>query len=182
VFPQDWVARGAVRGAYGLKGWIRVDPFATDGMVLAGASVWWLAQGQARRSLTVEESRRHGQSMLAKCVEIDSKEAADTLRGATAGVARSDFPPLRNGEYYLADLVGRGVVNRQGVELGTIVGLRSGKAADAQGAQAQWIEVLGNRVVGAQGPHAPSLLIPLIDQYVDAIDADSVRVDWQTDW
>jgi 16S rRNA processing protein RimM len=179
VTPDDLVELGAVRGAYGLKGWVRVEPFAADGMVLESVHRWWLLQGSERHELVLREVKRHAESIVAKWEGCESKEAADALRGATLAVARSDFPPPGEGEHYLSDVVGHRVVNRQGIELGTVSGLRSSKNRDERGAASQWLEVK-SRVNDGDG----SLLIPLIDQYVDAIEPDAalIRVDWQSDW
>jgi 16S rRNA processing protein RimM len=88
-------------------------------------------------------------------------------------VARHDFPPLPDGEYYWVDLVGAQVVNRQGATLGTVRGLRSNGAHD----------ILEVERDGRQPPAAP-VLIPLVAAYVDGIDlpAMRIRVDWDEDW
>ncbi|HVE88273.1 MAG TPA: ribosome maturation factor RimM [Burkholderiaceae bacterium] len=167
--PRDLIKLGAVRGAYGLKGWVRIAPFAADGGVLEAVRHWWLL-GAASQSLTLQEVRRHATSILAKWEGCESKEAADALKGRTIAIARSDFPALSEGEHYLSDVVGYRVVNREGSGLGTVSGIRSGAAA-------QWLELEACE-------KGESLLIPLIEQYVDAIDSDArtVRVDWKSDW
>ena len=168
--PEDLIELGAVRGAYGLKGWVRVTPFAVDGSVLESARRWWLLGSAEPRRLALQEVKRHAESILAKWEGCESKEAADALKGGVVAVARSDFPALGEGEHYLNDVVGYRVVNREGCELGSVAGIRSGSAT-------QWLEVEGDG-----GP--PSVLIPLVDQYVDAIEpnAKMIKVDWQSDW
>ena len=171
--PADLIELGAVRGAYGLKGWVRITPLAADGDVLEAVRQWWLL-GKTSQPLTLQQVKRHAESILAKWEGCESKEAADALKGAMIAVARSEFPVLREDEHYLSDMVGYRVLNRQGVELGKVTGIRSGTAA-------QWLEVRPNRPAGGDGP---PLLIPLVDQYVEAIEpkANAVKVDWQTDW
>jgi ribosomal 30S subunit maturation factor RimM len=76
------------------------------------------------------------------------------------------------GQHYLGDVLGSRVVNRSGETLGEVSGLR---ASEAAGVQRQWLEVAdGNE----------THLIPLLERYVDAVDAAGklVRVDWQRDW
>lgn len=171
--PGDLVELGAVRGAYGLKGWVRITPFAADGAVLESVRCWWLLSSSQPRELAVQEVMRRAQSIFAKWAGCDSKEAADALKGGTIAVARSDFPVPGHGEHYLNDVVGYCVVNRDGVVLGTVSGVRTGAAS-------QWLEV------GAVDEDAggKSLLIPWVDQYVDAIEteAQTIRVDWQSNW
>jgi 16S rRNA processing protein RimM len=174
--PGDLIELGAVRGAYGLKGWVRIAPFAIDGVVLERVHQWWLLGGPEPLALAVQYVKRHAESILAKWTGCESKEAADGLKGGTIAVARSDFPTLGEGEHYLSDVVGYRVVNRDGFELGAVSGLRIGGAESGSGA-AQWLEVEG-------GPQGQSLLIPLVDQYVEAIESDArvSRVDWQSNW
>jgi 16S rRNA processing protein RimM len=174
VAPEDLIELGAVRGAYGLKGWVRIAPFAADGSVLEAVRRWWLL-GDQPRPLALQAVKRRAESILAKWEGCETKEAADTLKGGVVAVARSDFPVLDEGEYYLGDVVGCRVLNREGAELGTVTSIRSGAAT-------QWLEVKQDG--SAEGDRGLSLLIPLVDQYIDAIEpsASTVKVDWQSDW
>jgi len=176
VAPAGLIELGAVRGAYGIRGWVRIAPHSTDGGVLEAVREWWILrdgeQGQEQQRVTVEGCRRHGTSILAKWPGCESKEAADALKRATVAVAREAFPPLPEGEHYLGDVLGSRVVNRAGETLGEVSGLRANEAA---GVRRQWLEV-------ADG--SATHLIPLVEQYVDEVDAAGklVRVDWQRDW
>ena len=175
--PGKLIELGAVRGAYGLKGWVRIAPFAADGVVLESVRRWWLLGGEKPLELTVQEVKRHTESILAKWVGCESKEAADTLKGATIAVARSDFPALDEDEHYLSDMVGYRVINRQGIELGAICGIRSGDGENGRSAAAQWLEVRA-------GDQRGTLLIPLVDRYVEGIEPEVrlIRVDWESNW
>jgi 16S rRNA processing protein RimM len=174
VAPKDLIELGAVRGAYGLQGWVRIAPFAAEGSVLETVRQWWLL-GEQPRPLTLQAVKRRAESILAKWEGCETKEAADALKGGVVAVARSDFPVLDDGEYYLGDVVGYRVLNREGAELGMVTGVRSGTAM-------QWLEVEHDGP--EEGDRGLSLLIPLVDQYVDAIEpgTKTVKVDWQSDW
>ncbi|HEU0202984.1 MAG TPA: ribosome maturation factor RimM [Burkholderiaceae bacterium] len=183
--PDDLVELGAVTGSYGVRGWVKVRPFG-DGEVLRAARTWWLvrqpqrpphpppnseADGrqQAAQQVTVQACRRHSGTLIAKWSGWDKPEAIEALRGAVVLVARADFPALKEGEFYWVDLIGAQVVNRAGVNLGCVSGLRNNGAQD---------------LLEVQGDQAAPLLIPLIPQYVDEVDvaARNVRVDWELDW
>lgn len=170
--PADLIELGAVRGAYGVRGWARIAPHAVDGGVLDAVRDWWLIRDGHRQRLTLDGCRRHGTSILAKWPGCESKEAADALKGATVAVARGQFPPLPDGEHYLSDVLGSRVVNRAGESLGEVSGLRANEVA---GVLRQWLEVVDG---------AATHLIPLVEAYVDEVDAAGkvVRVDWQRDW
>lgn len=170
--PADLIELGAIRGAYGVRGWARIAPHAADGGVLESVRDWWIVRGTSRQPVRVEASRRHGGALLAKWPECETKEAVEALKGAAVAVARGQFPPLPEGEYYLSDLLGSRVMNRTGETLGKVSGLRTSEAA---GVLRQWLEV-----TDASG----TVLIPLVEPYVEHVDAAArmVRVDWQRDW
>jgi 16S rRNA processing protein RimM len=176
--PDDLVELGVVRGAYGLRGWVRIARYAADGSVLESVPRWWLTGRGLPQRLVIEGAKRSGEALVAKWRGCDVKEAADALKGAVVAVARSDFPPLAPGEHYWSDLAGSRVVNRAGRELGRIAGLRT----DGKGAQ--WLEVRVERKGSRQSKAPETMLIPLVEQYVDEVDTDAglIRVDWQEDW
>lgn len=167
--PPDLVELGVVRGAYGLKGWVRIVPHDVQAEVLRAARTWWLKQGGAVTGFDVTGVRRHGAGIVARLNACDSPEAAERLRGATVAVARSDFPAPMAGEFYWIDLIGARVINRGGAELGKVTGLRNNGAQDL-------LEVTGEA--------GKELLVPLVEGYVEAIDAPGgvIRVDWEMDW
>lgn len=170
--PDDLVELGRVGGAYGVQGWVRIAPHATDGDVLGAVDAWWLIKDRQATPIQVTERRRHGSEWRARWPGCETKEAADALKGAKVAVERSRFPKLEPGAYYLTDLVGSNVVNRDGHDLGTITGLR---ASEVAGIVRQWLEVSDGEA---------TRLIPLVAPYVDEVDAVGrvVRVDWQRDW
>lgn len=166
--PADLVELGAVRGAYGVKGWVRIQPFDAEAAVLRQAKRWWLQGKDAGRAMAVESVRRHGELVLAKWAGVDLPEPVDRLKGATVAVPRSEFPPLPDGEYYWCDLIGAEVVNRAGERLGKVEALNSNGAQDL-------LEVVKGE---------STLLVPLVPAYIDSVDVPArlIRVDWQADW
>ncbi len=156
-----------LRGAYGVRGWVRVQPHSQTAEVLQASRNWWLMRKPARE-VRVGGLRRHGGGWVAKLEGVDTPEEADGLRGQPVGVPRSAFPPAGEGEVYWVDLIGCRVVNRNGDRLGEVVGM------DSNGAQDLLRVAQGARV----------FLVPLIEAYVDEVDARQriVRVDWEADW
>lgn len=156
-----------LRGAYGVKGWLRVQPYSAQADALRACRRWWLL-GDAPSLLDVETVRRHGGALVAKVQGCETPEQADRLRGGRVGVSRKEFPPAGDGEVYWVDLIGARVVNRSGADLGSVSDVLS------SGAQ-QLLQVRqGERV----------LLVPMVERHVDEIDLAErlVRVDWEADW
>ena len=166
--PADLVELGAVRGAYGVKGWARIEPFDAEATVLRRAAHWWLQDKGRVVSVDVTGLRRHSGLLLVKWRGWEAPEEVDAVRGAAVSVPRSEFPPLPAGEYYWSDLIGAQVINREGVPLGLVEALANNGAHDL-------LQVDSG---------ARTLLVPLVPAYVDAVDvaARVIRVDWQVDW
>lgn len=179
ALPADAVEVGRILGAWGVKGGIRVKPFAADPQALFSSKRWYLQppesvlpQGNrvARplpALLRVVQAREHGDGVVATVHDIDDRDAAQALAGARVFVPRASFPTPDEGEFYWVDLIGLAVANRAGVELGNVSGL---------------IETGPHCVlrVQAQGTEARERLIPFVAAYVDAVDLPGRRitVDW----
>lgn len=65
---------------------------------------------------------------LAKVDGIESREAAGDLRGTGIYINRSDLPDLKEGEYYVTDLIGKEVIFEDGK--GTITNVLNYGASD----------------------------------------------------
>ena len=171
---------GRIVDAWGVKGWIKVQPHADDPTALLEARRWTLTTSPdharadaAPGSLTILHARRHGEFVLAQAEGIADRDAADALRGRRVSLARSAFPQPPTDAYYWVDLIGLPVVNREGAVLGTVAGLLETGVH----------EVLRVRAIG-EGADAPERLIPFVNAYVDEVDLSGrvIRVDWGLDY
>ena len=77
------------------------------------------------------KSVRHGSNgMIARIAEVTDRNAAEALRGTELTVARTELPPLEDGEYYHADLLGLAVVSSAGEAIGRVVAIDDFGAGD----------------------------------------------------
>jgi 16S rRNA processing protein RimM len=175
--PADAVEVGRVIGAWGVKGSIKVKPFSSDPQALFSSKRWFLEPSNAKPGqsvpplLCVRQTREQGETVVATCDEIADRDAAALLAGARVFVARSSFPTPGDGEFYWVDLIGLWVRNREGVTLGSVVGL---------------VETGPHCVLRIEPAEAEAdeLLIPFVDAYVDRVEreARTITVDWQSDY
>ena len=144
-----------------------MQPYSEQADALRTIRNWWLLSAPAVR-LEVTGVRRHGAALVAKWQGCDTPEVADRYRGVPVGVSRAEFPPLGDGEVYWVDLIGAKVVNRSGVELGTVSALLSSGAQDL-------LEVRRGEKV---------LLVPMVERHVDEVNLArrQIRVDWEPEW
>lgn len=93
------VTLAAIVGAHGVAGEVRLKLFTDD---LAPYRVL----DAAGRVLTLKSVRPGPNGAVARFAEVADRNAAEALRGTALTVPRSALPPLGEGEYYHADLIG----------------------------------------------------------------------------
>jgi 16S rRNA processing protein RimM len=75
-------------------------------------------------------SIRDGKFPVARLEGVGDRSAAEALRGSLVEVDRSALPPLAEGEYYHADLIGLPAVDREGAPVGTVAAVENYGAGD----------------------------------------------------
>ena len=177
--PADAIEVGRIADAWGIKGWFKVLSHSADPEALFSSKRWYLQPAEKGLKtfsgtllLKIREARDHSGTVVATAQEVDDRDAAEALRGARVFVPRSSFPTASADEYYWVDLIGLAVVNREGVELGTVRELLS--------TGLQTVLVLEYEADGK--PH--ERMIPFVSAYVDAVDLAGRRItaDWQPDY
>jgi 16S rRNA processing protein RimM len=120
------VALAAVAGAHGVKGEVRLKLFS-DNIDSLSAHRKLDVGGTERRLLGV---RRAGKGAVARFEGIEDRSAAEGLRGSLVEIDRAALPPLEDGEYYHADLIGLRAFDRDGAPVGTVVAVENYGAGD----------------------------------------------------
>jgi 16S rRNA processing protein RimM len=120
------VALAAVAGAHGVKGELRLKLFSDSADSLAVHEKLHVG-GAERRLLAVREG---GKMAVARFEGIINRSAAEALRGSLVEVDRSALPPLEEGEYYHADLIGLPAVGPRSETVGTVVAVENYGAGD----------------------------------------------------
>jgi 16S rRNA processing protein RimM len=183
---------GRIVDAWGVKGWVKVQPHADDPQALLRARRWLLQPpegplgaplpgGSLPPFIAIEQARRHGEFVVALPEGHADRDAAERLRGARVLVGRSAFPRPARDEYYWVDLIGLDVVNREGVVLGTVAGLLDNGAQAVLRVQPQPAAASDPTPAEAS---AAERMIPFVSAYVDDVDLEArcIRVDWGLDY
>lgn len=169
----EFIVLGKIVGPYGVRGAVRVHPFADDPLAWGRLPCWWLArEGDvpgAWREVRLLRAKLHGESLIAELDGVADRSAAEAMQGVLVAVPREALPPAGSNEYYWADLIGLAVVNMQDQALGKVLGL---------------IETPANDVLRVGDGVAAERLLPFVDAVVRDVDiaARRVRVDWGLDW
>lgn len=161
------VTMGRIVAPYGIKGWIKIQPFTQQQQGLLDYPQWQVGQDGEWRLRTVELAKVHGATVVAKLEGIADREQAAALQGLRIAVSRDDFPEPAANEFYWADLVGLNVVNADGVALGSV---------------ARVFETGANDVLVVEGER--ERLLPFIAPVIRQVDISGgmIIVDWDADY
>jgi 16S rRNA processing protein RimM len=119
------VTLAAIAGAHGVTGEVRLKLF---GEGVAGLKAY---RAFNDGKLTVVKLKDDGKGgAIARFAEVTDRNAAEALRSTVLTVPRSTLPPLAEGEYYHADLLGLPAVSTEGEALGTCVAVENYGAGD----------------------------------------------------
>ena len=120
------IALAAVAGAHGVKGELRLKLFSDSAESLAAHQQLYVG-GVERRLLGVRDG---GKTAVARFEGVADRAAAEALRGSLVEVDRKALPPLEEGEYYHADLVGLPALDGEGQPVGVVVAVENYGAGD----------------------------------------------------
>lgn len=155
---EDRICVGAIAGAFGVHGEVRLKSFCSDHADIATYSP--LTSEDGTRRFEVSLTREVTGALGARIKGIATKEDADALRGVTLWAPRSALPALPDDEFYHADLIGLEVVDTGGKSLGRVRALYDHGAGDI-------IEVVGGTQV---------LMLPFTRAVVPTVDLAARRI------
>jgi len=157
------IVLGRISGIYGVRGWVRVFSYTEPRQAILEHDPWELEVDGRWREVHLEGGRPHGKGIVAKLAGWDDRDEARRLIGATIAIPRDRLPPLPEGEYYWADLIGLRVFDQDGRELGRVETLMETGAHD---------------VLVVKDEAGNETLVPYVQgPVVKAIDLDAGRMD-----
>ncbi len=159
---------GRVLAPFGVRGWVRIQPFTEQPLALADFARWWLQKCGEWREVEIAQCAPHGAYMVARFAGCDNPEQAARYRGSEIAVPREALPEPGKDRYYEADLIGLRVVNQAGEELGRIDSMLENGAHPVM--RVRW--------------EGGERLLPWVQDVVQEVqlEAGEVRVDWRSDW
>ena len=125
---SDRICVGAISGAFGVRGEVRLKSFCAEPEAIAGYGPLHTEDGA--RSFAVTITRAIPGGLAARLSGITTKEEADALRGTSLFADREKLPHLPDDEFYHADLIGLPVFDTGGAPLGTVRAIYNHGAGD----------------------------------------------------
>ena len=154
---SDRVCVGAIAGAFGVKGEVRLKSFTTEPNDIVTYSPLWTEDGT--RSFAVRLTRPVTGGLGVRLSGVETREDAEALKGVTLWADRDKLPSLPDDEFYHADLIGLEVLDTGGKLLGRVKAIYDHGAGDI-------LEVTG----------AQTLLLPFTREIVPTVDLAAGRI------
>lgn len=162
------VVVGEILGAFGVRGWVKVQSHTQPPENILKYSPWFLDAQAGTKEYKVLDGRPHGHIFVARLEGIVDRDQAALLQRCKIAVPRERFPPLAPGKYYWTDLIG--------LEVRTVAGLTLGKIASM-------METGANDVMEVHGDR--ERLIPFVmNEFIKSVNIDEgyLIVDWDPDF
>ena len=151
---------GAIAGAYGVRGEVRLKSFCADPGAIADYGPLWSEDGTRKFQLTLGSQVAQGFSV--RIGGVNTREQADALRGVRLFAERDKLPALPDDEFYHADLIGLEVFDTGGVSMGRVKAVLNHGASDL-------LELV---TPGRKG----AVLLPFTQAIVPTVDLASRRI------
>jgi len=127
--PQGRVCLGRISGANGVRGAVSIQTYTDVPEDIATYGALFSEDGAQSFKLKVQRERKSG--VVARISGVDSREAAEALKGTLLYVNRTELPePEDEDEFYRADLVGMRAVDLDGAPLGKVIAVDNYGAGD----------------------------------------------------
>ena len=155
---EDRICVGAIAGAFGVHGEVRLKSFCAEPADIATYAP--LTSEDGNRVFTLSLTRAVTGGLGARLSGVSTREDAEALRGVTLWAPRSALPSLADDEFYHADLIGLQVVDTGGQPLGRVRAIYDHGAGDI-------LEIVGGKDV---------LMLPFTRAIVPTVDLTAGRI------
>jgi 16S rRNA processing protein RimM len=155
----DHLAVGAIAGPHGVRGQFKVKLFAETPAALEQYGALQIDDGRALK-LTVKSVNSKG-LVIVSAIGVNSREAAEALRGMLLSTSRASLPDPAEDELYHADLLGAAVFHEDGTNLGEVVALYNFGAGE---------------IIEVKPASGASVMLPFAGESVLSVDIPNRRV------
>jgi 16S rRNA processing protein RimM len=150
---------GVVMAAHGVSGEVKVKSFTADPVALGSYGPLFSESG---REFGIDSIRQHrGDELILRLSGVESRNAAEQLKGFRLYVPRAALPEPAPREYYHADLIGLRAENREGNVIGRVSAVLNHGGGD---------------ILEITRSDGETELIPFSDAHVPVVDFSAGRV------
>ena len=148
---EDLLRVGVITSTHGIRGEVKVYPTTDDPNRFKKLKNYIIDGRREKINVTVESAKFFKQYVILKFKEFSNINDIESFVKCDLLVTRQNALPLKEGEYYICDLVGLNVI--------TDTGMNIGKLKDV-------LETGANNVYIVEDENGNEILIPVIDQCI----------------
>lgn len=159
--PDETLLIGEIVAPFGVRGQVKVRSY-TRHVEHLRRRIKSVFVGPDRRAYPLKGVIEHKPGLLVLALDgVETRDEAESLRGAEVAIRESDAAPLEQDEYFIHQLYGLTVVTEDGAEIGRVRDV---------------LETGANEVLVVARPGQSDALIPMIHDVVQELDIDGGRV------
>ncbi len=158
--PDVLTCVGAIAGAFGVRGDVRIKSFCATPEDIGTYSPFTSEDGKTVFDVTIQRPIKNG--FAGKVAGVENKEDADRLKGTRLYVPLKRLPKLPDDEFYHSDLIGLDVFDPGGAKLGHIRAVHDHGAGDL-------LEIFGPGLKS-------TVLLPFTKEAVPTVDLAAKRI------
>lgn len=155
---EDLLQVGIITSTHGVRGEVKVYPTTDDPRRFRRLKEVVLDTGREKMNLEIEGVKFFKQFVILKFKGLDNINDIEKYRQKSLYVTRKNAVRLQRDEYFIADLIGLKVQDKDGKELGTVKDV---------------IETGANDVYEVEMADGKSLLLPAIKQCILNVDVEN---------
>ena len=130
ILIMEMLEIGKIINTHGLRGDVKVTSWTDTPEDFENIKKAYVKKGGEEIFLNISYVKYQKNNLIIKFKEINSIEEAETFKNLVLKAEKSDLPPLPDGVYYIADLIGCTVVDDKEVEKGKVIDVFSAGAGN----------------------------------------------------
>lgn len=158
---EDYLRVGVITSTHGIKGEVKVFPTTDDVNRFKTLDKCYISYGDELLFVHGNGCKFFKNQVILKFREYNDINDVEKFRQCDILVSREDAVPLKDGEFFIYDIIGAAVVDQNGVELGQI---------------SEYLDTAANGVFVVKNKDNKETLIPVVKEWVTDIDMEERKV------
>jgi len=158
---DDFLRVGVITSTHGIRGEVKVFPTTDDINRFKKLKEVILDTGKEQINLEIESVKFFKQLVILKFKGIDNINDIEKYKGKDLLVTRENAIKLKEGEYFIYDLIGSTVITDEGIEIGELI---------------EVIQTGANDVYVVKTKEGKEILLPSIKECILNVDIDQKQI------
>ena len=158
---QEYFEIGQIVNHFGIKGMVKVNPFAEDISIFESLNSILLEKETKLIPIEIEEVKYSKNQILLKIKGINTIEEAEKYRGCYLKIARKDAKKIPKDTYFIADLIGLTVYTDEQILLGKVDDIYNSGAND---------------IYVVKDEKGKQILLPAIKEVIKEVDLEQEKI------